>query len=181
MSCRCGQGVPWAQKLRDSGSVSPAPFRAHPHGARRGQDPVWRQVPGRGSETWCPPARGSACLGREAAWGRPGRTGHDAGGDATSEPRRLRGRPARGRGGGTSQSRSGPAPCRPPQVDAGPGEGAASRVPLPQISHSSNTSCLGLRLGVLQRGKPEPGREALPSTIFDLPSLSTSPATPNTP
>lgn len=36
-------------------------------------------------------------------------------------------------------------------------------------------------LGVLQKGKPEPGREALPSTVFDLPSLSASPETPNTP
>lgn len=126
--------------LGTSGTTDLCPrqsLRAHPPrrptGTGPGVAPGSREGLGslccRSADTWCPPARGSACPGREAARGRPDRTGRDAGGGATSEPRRIPGRPARGSEGEPSQSRWSTAPCRSPQADAGPGEGGASLVP----------------------------------------------------
>lgn len=121
MSGGCPRRVPRTLELCNSRPVAaaagPAPV-PRPTAPRPGLGRVWRHVPGRGSEASVPaapapggrpPARRPACPGREAAQGRPDRTGRDAGGAATSEPRQIPGRPAGGRG-----RRSFPKPCRAP-------------------------------------------------------------------
>lgn len=148
----CLWRVSWTPKLRNSGPVSQAAVPVPtPTAPRRGLGRVWRQLPGRGSEassrsanTWCPPARGPACPGREAAPGRPDWTGRDAGGAATSKHRRIPGRPAQGRGGGAPKTSRAPPPTglcgllqvprRWPQAQAW----GASQVPTTPFSHSSN-------------------------------------------
>lgn len=78
---------PLGPKPRNSGLLfpppPPQPFCAQPHGARTGAGPDVAPGPraglgslcSRSADTWCPPARGSACLGREAARGPPGPDG----------------------------------------------------------------------------------------------------------
>lgn len=131
-----GPPDPETQYLGARGPGSRPSASAHPLGARTGAGPGVAPGPGAGlgslcsrsADTWCPPARGPACPGREAAPGRPDRTGRDAGGAATSEPRRIPGRPAGGGEGGASQSLSGTASCRPPRATAGPGAGGLEHV-----------------------------------------------------
>lgn len=150
-----GGGAPGLGTSGTTGLCPRQSLRATPHGARRGTGPG--VAPGsraglgslcsRSADTLCPPARGSACPGREAARGRPDRTGQDAGGAATSEPRRIPGRPARG-----PRRRGLPKLVKHRPVPAAAGGCRSGRKghlagPTTRLGHSSNTSCLGLRLG----------------------------------